>query len=87
MSQHPTPSHLQVIPTVKGDLAPIPPDVVFLGNAGNNGSEEDIISLSDFSKSDTEEVRVGAVRKKARRSDVWYVAWLDDQIHKGNEVK
>ena len=50
--------------------------------------EEDIISLSVFSKSDTVEVRVGVVHEKACRSDVWYAAWLDDQIQKGNdEVK
>ena len=52
------------------------------------GSEEDIISLLGFSKSDTEEVCVAAVRKKVHQSDVLYAAWLDDQIHKGNdEVK
>ena len=72
----------------QGQSRPDSPDVVFLGNAENDGSEEDIISLSGFSKSDTEEVRVAAVHEKARRSDVLYAAWLDDQIHKGNdEVK
>ena len=34
-------------------------------------------SLSCFSKSDTVEVCVAAVRKKARRSDMLYAAWLD----------
>ena len=64
----------------QGRSRPDSPDVIFLGNAGNDDSEEDIISLLGFSKSDTVEVCVGAVREKARRSDVWYAAWLDDQI-------
>ena len=72
----------------QGQSRPDSPDIVFLGNAGNDDSEEDIISLSGFSKSDTVEVRVGAVHEKACQSDVWYATWLDDQIHKGNdEVK
>ena len=55
---------------------------------GNDGSEEDVISLPCFLKSDTVEVHVAAVREKACRSDVLYAAWLDDQIHKGeDEVK
>ena len=67
---------------------PASPDVVLLGNTENDGSEDDIISQSGFSKSDTEEVCVAAVRKKARENDVLYAAWLDDEIHKGNdEVK
>ena len=66
-------------------ISPQFPDIIFLGNTKNDGSEEDIISLSGFSKSDTEEVRVAAVCKKMYRSDVLYAAWLDDQIHKGNE--
>ena len=70
---------------VQGNLAPSSPDVIFLGNAVNDGSEEDIISLSGFSKSDTEEVHVAAVCEKARWSDVLYATWLDDQIHKGND--
>ena len=49
----------------RGRSHPDSPDVVFLGNAENDGSEEDIISLSGFSKSDTEEVRVAAVCEKA----------------------
>ena len=64
------------------------PDVVFLGNADYDGSEEDLISLSCFSKLDTVEVRVAAVREKAHWSDVLYAAWLDVQIREGNnEVK
>ena len=71
-----------------GRSRPSSPDVIFLGNAKNDGSEEDIISLSGFSKSDTEEVRMAAVREKVHGSDVLYGVWLDDQIHKGNdEVK
>ena len=48
----------------QGRSRPNSPDIVFLGNAENDGSEEDIISLSGFSKSDTEEVRVAAVHEK-----------------------
>ena len=88
VSQHLTPSHLQVIPTGIGRSRPDSPDVVLLGNADNDSSEEDLISLSCFSKSDTVKVRVAAVREKAHRSDVLYAAWLDVQIHEGNdEVK
>ena len=72
----------------RGQSRPDSPDVVFLGSTQNDGSEDNIISQLGFSKSDTEEVHVAAVREKARRSDVLYAAWLDDQIHKGNkEVK
>ena len=72
----------------RGRSHPNSPDVVLLGNADNDGSEEDLISLSCFSKSATVEVRVATVCEKAHRSDVLYATWLDDQIHKGNdEVK
>ena len=72
----------------RGRSRPNSPDVILLGNASNDGSEEDLISLSCFSKSDTVEVHVAAVREKVHQSDVLYAAWLDDQIHKGNdEVK
>ena len=71
-----------------GQSRPNSPDVILLGDADNNGSEEDVISPSCFLKSDTVEVHVAAVHKKACKSDVLYVAWLDDQIHKGHdEVK
>ena len=71
-----------------GRSCPDSPDIVLLGNADNDGSEEDLISLSCFSKSDTVEVLVAAVHEKACQSDVLYAAWLDVQIHKGNdEVK
>ena len=69
----------------QGQSHPDSPDVIFLGNAENDGSEEDIISLSGFSKSDTEEVRVAAVCEKTCRSDVLYGTWLDDQIRKGSD--
>ena len=69
----------------QGGSHPNSPDVVFLGNAEDNGSEEDTISLLGFSKSDSEKVCVAAVREKARWSDVLYAAWLDDQIHQGND--
>ena len=72
----------------RGQSCPDSPDVVLLGNANNDGSEEDLISLSCFSKSDTVEVRVAAVHEKAHWSDMLYAAWLDVQIRKGNdEVK
>ena len=66
-------------------LLPLP--VVFLGEANDDGPEEPI-SLLCFSESDTVEVRMAAVRKKACQSDVLYATWLDDQIHTGhNDVK
>ena len=68
-----------------GRSHPDSPDIVLLGDADNDGSEEDLISPSCFSKSDTVEVRVAAVCEKARQSDVLYAVWLDDQIHKGND--
>ena len=71
-----------------GRSRPESPDIVFLGNADNDGPGEDPISLSCFSESDTVEFRVAAVRKKAHQSDVLYATWLDDQIHTGHdEVK
>ena len=70
----------------RGRSRPNSPDVVLLGNTEDDGLENDIISQSGFSKSDTKEVCVGAVREKACRSDVLYAAWLDDQIHKGNDA-
>ena len=69
-----------------GRSRPDSPDVIFLGNADNDGTEEDPISLSCFSESDTVEVRVAAVRKKAHQSDMLYAAWLDDQIHTGHDT-
>ena len=68
-----------------GRSRPNSPDVVLLGNANNDGSEEDVISLLCFSKSDTVEVCVAAVCEKACRSDILYAAWLDIQIHEGND--
>ena len=43
----------------QGRSHPDSPDIVFLGNTENDGSEEDIISLLGFSKSDTEEGSCG----------------------------
>ena len=68
-----------------GRSRPNSPEVVFLGEANNDGPEEPI-SLSCFSESDTVEVRMAAVRKKARQSDVLYATWLDDQIHTGHNT-
>ena len=39
-----------------------------------------------FPESDTVEVCVAAVRKKACQSDVLYATWLDDQIHTGHDT-
>ena len=52
-----------------GRSRPDSPEVIFLGNADNDGPGEDPISLSCFSKSDTIEVRMAAVRKKAHQGD------------------
>ena len=50
-----------------GRSRPGSPNVVFLGNAEKDGTEEDIVSLLGFSKSDTEEVHVAAVHENAHR--------------------
>ena len=75
-----------MIPTGEGYLALILPNVVFLGNADNDGPGEDPISLSCFSESDTVEVCMAAVCKKVHQSDVLYATWLDDQIHTGHDA-
>ena len=69
----------------RGRSCPGSPDVIFLGNAEDDGSEEEIISPSGFSKSDTEEVCAAAACKKARLGDVLYATWHDNQILKGND--
>ena len=69
-----------------GRSHPDSPDVIFLGNADNDGPGKDPISLSCFSESDTVEVRVAAVHKRARQSDVLYATWLDNQIHMGHDA-
>ena len=69
-----------------GRSRPDSPDVVLLGNANDDGPEEDPISLPCFSESDNVEVCVAAVCKKAHQSDVLYAAWLDDQIHTGHDA-
>ena len=57
LSQSLTLGHPWVIPMVGSDPAPGSLDVVFLGNAEDDGSEEEeTISLPGFSKSDTKEV-------------------------------
>ena len=69
----------------QGRSRPGSPEVVFLGNAEDDSSEEEIISLLGFSKSDTEGVRAAAVCEKACLGDVLYATWRDNQIHKGND--
>ena len=69
----------------EGRSRPDSPEIVFLGNADNDGPGEDSISLSCFSELDTVEVCMAAVRKKACQSDVLYATWLDDQIHTGHD--
>ena len=64
---------------------PSSPEVVFIGNTDDDGSEEETISVTGFSKSDTEGVCVAAAREKAHLGDVLYAAWHDNQIHKGND--
>ena len=68
-----------------GRSRPNSPEVVFLGEA-NDGPGEELISLSCFSESDTVEVCMAAVHKKACQSDVLYATWLDDQIRTGNNA-
>ena len=44
------------------------------------------VSLLDISNSDNKETRKAAARKKARKSDVKFTAWRDEQICQGNEA-
>ena len=70
-----------------GRSRPDSPDVVFLRKTPTMTAQKRIpISLSCFSESDTVEVRVAAVHKKACQSDMLYAAWLDDQIHMGHDA-
>ena len=71
-----------------GEVALIPPMSFYWETPTMTAQKRTFISLSCFLKLDTVEVCVAAVRKKARQSDMLYAAWLDNQIHKGNdEVK
>ena len=72
---------------VKSNPAPSSPDIVLVENDEDDGSEEEeTISLTGFSKSDTEGVHVAtAVHEKACLGDVLYATWCDNQIHKGND--
>ena len=56
------------------------PDVFIVGNADNDGPEEETISMTGFSKSDTEEVHAAAAREKARAGDTLYATWRNNQI-------
>ena len=76
------------------------PEVVLLGEGEEavadaeeeeDGSDDEetlsqgMVSLLDISNSDNEETRKAAAREKACKSDVWYAAWRDEQIHQGND--
>ena len=57
-----------------------------MGNAEDDGSEEEeTISLTGFSKSDTEGVRAAIVHEKACQGDALYATWHDSQIRQGND--
>ena len=63
---------------------PDSPDVFIVGSVDDDGPEEETISMTGFSKSDTEEVCMATVRKKARAGDTLYATWRDNQIRQGN---
>ena len=56
-----------------------------MGNTADDGQEEETISVTGFSKSDTEEVRVATACEKARAGDALYATWHDNQIRQGND--
>ena len=61
------------------------PDVVFLGGAKDDNSEEDnTIQILDILNSDTEEVHTDVVHKNACWSDAVYTSWRNVQIHQGH---
>ena len=59
---------------------PDSPEVFIVGSADDDGPEEETISVTGFSKSDTEEVCVATAREKARAGDTLYATWHDNQI-------
>ena len=44
------------------------------------------VSLLDISNSDNEEARKATAHEKARKSDVQFATWQDEQIRQGNEA-
>ena len=68
-----------------GQSRPDSPDVFIIGNADDDGSEEETVTMTGFLKSDTEGVCTAAVREKARAGDTLYATWCDNQIQQGND--
>ena len=64
---------------------PDSPDVFIVGNADDDDPEDETISVTGFSKSDTEEVCAAATHEKAHVGDTLYAAWHDNQIQQGND--
>ena len=68
-----------------GQSRPDSPDVFIVGNAADDGQEEEMISVTGFLKSDTEEVHVAAAHEKAHAGDALYATWHENQIQQGND--
>ena len=64
---------------------PDSPEVLIVGSVDDDGPEEETISMTGFSKSDTEEVCMAAARETAHTGDTLYATWCDNQIQQGNE--
>ena len=79
LSQHLTPSHWMT-PSSPERSRPDSPDVFIVGNTDDDDPEEETISVTGFSKSDTEEVCVAAACEKAHVGDTLYATWHDNQI-------
>ena len=64
---------------------PDSPEVFIVGSVDDDGPEEEMISVTGFSKSDTEEVCAATVHEKAHMGDTLYATWHDNQIRQGND--
>ena len=64
---------------------PDSPEVFIVGSVDDDGPEEETISVTGLSKSDTEEVCMAAAHEKAHAGDTLYAIWRDNQIRQGND--
>ena len=55
------------------------------GREEDGSDDEEAPCLLDISNSDSEEVHKAATHDKACQSNVLYTAWLDKQVHNGND--
>ena len=64
---------------------PDSPEVFIVGSVDDDSREEETISMTGLSKSDTEEVCMAAACEKACVGDTLYAIWRDNQIRQGND--